>query len=315
MARPTNPRRKPPPARASAHSPQAPHTFELVELRWILKALAAVIALALVCGYITLCVVYSRTQWQLVLHPSREVAKTPASLGLAFTEVHFGVDSSGQPQLDGWWIPGDLPPSDLAATTVLMLHNGDGSMSDALPQAQALHNARLNVLLFDYRGYGHSGGNHPTEATMESDADAALTYLTATRGIAPGSIVVYGSGVGSSLAVRLCAEHPQIAALVLDQPDGDLRDRALADSRSGFIPARLLFTQEFPLAAPLRTLTTPKLLISYTGGQAPPELQHAADPKMTVELPASDPTALQQALRRFLGIYVPHPPQSLTPNP
>ena len=316
MPKPPNTRRNAPPARPSAHSPQAPHTFEMVELRWILKALGAILAFAVLCGYVTLCVVYSRTQWQLVLHPTRKLKTTPAAVSVAFTEIHIApvsaeADPSAQPQLDGWWIPSDSPTD----PTVLLLHSGDGSMSDALPQAQALHNARLNVLLFDYRGYGHSGGNHPTEATMESDADAALTYLTATRGIAPGSIVVYGSGVGSSLAVRLCAEHPQIAALVLDQPDGDLRDRALADSRSGFIPARLLFTQEFPLAAPLRTLTTPKLLISYTGGQAPPELQHAADPKMTVELPASDPTALQQALRRFLGIYVPHPPQSLTPHP
>ena len=317
MARPTNPRRKPPPARASAHSPQAPHTFELVELRWILKALAAVIALALVCGYITLCVVYSRTQWQLVLHPSREVAKTPASLGLAFTEVHFGVDSSGQPQLDGWWIPGDLPPSDLAATTVLMLHNGDGSMSDALPQARILHNAHLNVLLFDYRGFGRSGGAHPTEATMEADAESAFTYLTSTRNLSASSIIAYGNGVGGSLVVKLCAEHTQIAALILEAPDGDFRARAESDSRSRIIPVSLLFHEDFPLAEPLHTLTTPKLLITYSvqPAPAPQVFQHAADPKMTVELPVSPTSSIHESLSRFLSSYITRPPATLSPNP
>jgi pimeloyl-ACP methyl ester carboxylesterase len=308
MPKPSLPRRS---TRPSSHSPQAPHTFELVELRWILKALGAVVGLALLCGFVTLCVVYSRTQWQLVLNPSHEIKTTPASLGLAFTEVHFGPDDTGQPQLDGWWISSDNPTD----PTVLLLHSGDGSMSDALPQTHALHSARLNVLLFDYRGYGHSGGNHPTEATMEADANSALSYLTDTHGIPAGSIIVYGSGVGGSLAVRLCAEHQEIPALVLESPRGDLKARALADNRSGFIPARLLFTQDFPLAGRLHVLTTPKLLISYTSGQAPLELQRAADPKMTVELPANDTSAFQQTLRRFLDTYIARPPTTLSPQP
>ena len=312
MPRHTNPRPTPPAARASAHSPQAPHTFELVELRWVLKALAAVFALALVCGYITVCVVYSRTQWQLVLHPSREIQKTPAAVDLAFEEVHFGADSSGQPQLDGWWLPSDLPTD----PTVLLLHSGDGSIADALAQAHILHDARLNVLLFDYRGFGHSGGQHPTQATMEADADSALTYLTTIRNLAPRSVVVFGTGVGGSLAVRLCGEHPQLPALILQFPRGDLKTQAVRDG-SPFFPARLLFTQDFPLADPLHTLATPKLLITSDETKAPIDLHEAADPKMILTLTGAEneDAILQSSIRRFLDSYVASPPATLAPNP
>lgn len=278
------------------HSPQAPQKFELVDPVWILKALAATLAFGLLVVYLIVCVVFSRTQWQLVLQPSRNVTSTPAALGMSFTEVHFGVDSSGQPQLDGWWIPSPAPDS----RSVIVLHSGSGSISGALSDAQMLHAQGLNVLLFDYRGFGHSGGQHPSEALMQDDAQSAFLYLTGLRNVTPTAILIYGEGVGGSLAVRLCARHSQIAGLILKSPDGDLETRVRADVRSVLIPVGLLFNQDFPLAAPLRTLPTPKLLISFATGAAPQRLQRAADPKTLVVLPAGDRAGLAQSLHAFL---------------
>jgi uncharacterized protein len=229
----------------------------LVEVAWILKALAAVVIVALICAYATICVLFSHAQWQLVLHPSRTVATTPAALNLPFTEVHFGVDETAIPQLTGWWIPSDTTTTN----TALILHAADGNLADALPSAQLLHAQHLNVLLFDYRGYGQSLGQHPTQASMQADAASALAYLTTTRSIPAPSIVVYGTGLGASLAVHLCAENPNLPALILQSPDGDLTDRASHDPRSKIVPFSLLFNQTFPLAEPLRTLPTPKLIL------------------------------------------------------
>jgi len=234
-----------------------PEMIPLVEAGWILKALAAVFVVAFLCAYATICVLFSRSQWQLVLHPSRTVATTPAARNLSFTEVHFAVDNTGVPQLTGWFIPSDTTTQN----TALVLHAADGDLSNALPSAQLLHSQHLNVLLFDYRGYGQALGQHPTEASMETDAASALTYLTTTRGLPPSSIVVYGTGVGAALAVHLCAQNPALPALILQSPDGDLTDRARIDPRSRIVPFSLLFNQTFPLAEPLRTLPTPRLLL------------------------------------------------------
>jgi uncharacterized protein len=300
----------------SAAPPKKPHPTQpapplVVSPRWILTAFVAVVLIGLACAYATLCGLFYYGQWQLVLHPSRDVKQTPAAFGLAFTEVHFGTDATGQPQLNGWWIPAQSPSD----PTVLFLHDATGSISDALPDAQLLHNARLNVLLFDYRGFGRSGGAHPTQSLMEADTRSAFNYLTQTRGLNPASILVYARGLGAPLAALLCAEHSAIPALILRDPDGDLATRVLTgDSRTRLVPAGLLFNQNFPLADALHTLHTPKLLISSGTGATPLALQRAADPKITAEIPPSNPTALDQTLRRFLDSYITRPPAELMPN-
>jgi len=239
------PNSKPARNRSTAAPPLAAppaQDIPVVQLGWILKALAIVFAAAFLCAYATICIVFSRAQWQLVLHPSHSVPQTPASFHLAFTPVHFGVDNSGLPQLSGWWIPAPIQ----TPRSALILPSGAGSSADALPAAQLLHQQNLNVLLFDYRGYGHSLGGHPTQATMQSDANTALAYLTSTRSIPTSSIVVYGIGLGAALAVHLCARNPALPALVLQSPDGDLTERVHQSPSAKLVPFRQLFNEPFP---------------------------------------------------------------------
>jgi len=292
----------PKPASPPYHNVTPSNDLPTVDPRWLLKAGAVAVAFALLCALALFWTTFYYTQWQYVLAPSRAVDTNPASVGLAFTEVHFGVDSTGQPQLDGWWIPADTPTS----PTVLLLHDGKGSMSDALPQARNLHDANLNVLLFDYRGFGHSGGAHPAQALMQADAESALDYLRSTRHIDSSHILVYGNGLGASIAVGLGAAHHEIPALILESPRGDTEPQVLNDTRTRLVPVRLLFHEQFLLAAPLEKLTSPKLIVSYASAPTPLDRSQIADPKMTVELPSSnDTTALHDALRRFLDSYAP----------
>ena len=280
-------------------TPPAKPTIEVVDPRWVLKAGAVVILVAFLCAYTVICALFYHSQAQLVLHPTRPITSTP---GIPFTDLHFGVDTTGQPQLNGWWIPSDNPDN----PTVLMLHSGEGNISDTLPQAINLHDANLNVLLFDYRGYGRSLGLNPSNATMQADAETALTYLTTTRAISPTAILVYGTGVGASLATNLCANHPNLPGLILESPTGDLEQQVRDDQRSTLIPMHLLFHERFPLAAPLSTLKTPKLILTYTTPHSDFNPRQAADPKLTTELNSPTNTeAIHTALRRFLDTYTP----------
>lgn len=298
-------------ARRASHSAHA-HTPQVVDPRWLLKALATVFAVALLFSWGTLCLLWYQGQWQLVLHPSRTVTNSPNQAQLAYTDVHFFDDRTGQAQLNGWVMPSVattaahtemLRAPDPHSPTVLFLHGADGDMSNSLPRALTLHNAHLNVFLFDYRGYGSSTGQHPTQATMQQDAEAALTYLTGLQGVKPSSVIVYGEGLGASLAVNLAARHQDIPAIILESPDGDLTGRVLRDAHSWLIPVHLLFHEDFPLAAPLHTLSTAKLLITYRT-TAPAALANAADPKITVELPSPGDPKFLPAVERFVDEYV-----------
>ena len=278
--------RQPRPVPASAEPPL------VVDPSWLLKALGIVVAVALVCAYVVICTLFYMQQWQLVLHPSRAVQHTPQEAGLKAEDVRFGDG------LHGWWIASDSA-SDPA---VVMLPGADGNASDLLTRARTLHEARLNVLLFDYRGYGASSGQHPAESTMEQDSEAALSYVTGQRGAS--HVLVYGEGLGAALGARLCGEHHELGALIAESPDGDFAARAERDSRARLVPFHLLFHENFPLVAPLRSLDTPKLLVTYGAGSS--GVAHdAANPKMLLTLSTpGDDVNWRDGLRRFLDTYV-----------
>ena len=320
MTAPKTPNARPsssPDPRSSFAAPQRTTPPETVDPRWLLWAALAVVLLAAVCAYITLCTLFWKTQWQLVLHPSRTLQHTPADAHLPFQEVHFSPGPDGQPQLVGWWIPADGLDDRANPTepTALLLHGGEGSMADSLPLAEALHTVHLNVLLFDYRGFGPSTGAHPAQFTMQQDAEAALDFLQTSRHLAPSTLIPVGEGLGASLAVRLAAEHHDLPAVILRSPRGDFEEEAQAASRSRLVPFKLLFHENFPLADPLHQLATPKLILSENHGQPSVIAQRAADPKMTVEGLSSDPAALTTSLQRFLDTYVQRPPQELQTAP
>ena len=268
--------------------------------RWLLKAVGAIILVALVFSYISLALLYYQGQWQIVLHPDATVRNQhpPADL------IHFSTDETGRTQLTGELLTAGIG-SRYSDVTVLFLAGGDGSRKNSQETIEALHQIGLNVFSFDYRGYGFSASMHPSQQRMTEDSDAAWHYLTSSRSISPKSIVLYGTGVGTSLAARLAHEHAEVPALILDAPHADLLQLAHSDSRSSLLPSSLLFHENFPLAAQLGSLSTPKLLISLEGAAASPAVAVAAAPKMTVDLPADSGPLFTQAITRFLDQYHP----------
>jgi acetyl esterase/lipase len=158
-----------------------------------------------------------------------------------------------------------------------------------------------------------SANIHPSQQKMTQDAESAWRYLTRTSGIAPGNIIPYGTGVGASLATQLALNHPETPAVILDSPYTDLLEVARHDPRTSLVPLRLLFHQDFPLAAPLATLRTPKLLIT-TVNKPSAAFRTAATPKMTVERKLTPDSQYQEAIVRFLDQYLPHSPPPLVPT-
>ncbi len=281
---------------------------EVVDPVWLLKAVGGTIVAALVCGYLTLCLLFYQGQWQFVLHPSRTGSVPKTVDGTSVQPVRFGVDESALPQLAGWLIPAE-PAARYAAYTLLYLPGGDGSLADAVPTLTALHSLGINVFAFDYRGYGQSASTRPNERRMTEDAASAWQFLTVSRGVAPSRIVLFGDGVGCSLAARLAAEHPDAPAVVLQSPRPDVVEAVLADPRTRSLPVRALFHERFEVASVTATLKTPKLFViaDDSGTEAVRQLAaNAAPPKTVSTLRPGDlggPVYREQAAR-FLDEYL-----------
>jgi hypothetical protein len=107
-----------------------------------------------------------------------------------------------------WWCP--VPG---AADAVLYCHGNAGDLADrAEPVSRVMAELGQSVLVFDYPGYGLSGGR-PSEAGSYAAADAAYDWLLG-NGVPAARITVVGVSLGGGVAVDLAARKPA-RALVL----------------------------------------------------------------------------------------------------
>jgi uncharacterized protein len=153
----------------------------------------------------------------LIYHPSKTIEGTPAALGLAYEDVE--VTTEDGVEIHGWLVPGPR------AGTLLYCHGNAGNISHRLDRALLMQSRlRLDVLLFDYRGYGQSEGS-PDEPGTYRDARAAYRWLRERQG--EERIVIFGESLGSAVALELALDAPA-RALVLESPFTSIPDMARA---------------------------------------------------------------------------------------
>jgi pimeloyl-ACP methyl ester carboxylesterase len=275
----------------------------------VLIAASLSIAVAAVCGWLTLCLLFWQGSWQLLYQPAAAVARNPASVSIAFEPIAFAATEAGDPRLRGWWIPA-APDAQYARYTVLYLHGQSGNLSNAVDALASLHSVGVNVLAFDYRGYGQSQFARPSEARWREDAEWALAYLTATRHVPPGAIVLDGTELGANLALEVAASHPELAGVVLESPLASPADALFNDPRARMVPARLLVRDRFdprPASAALRipslwTMAAPAAQASTDQRPGPPGYAQDRANKMLVWLDPSarEPRAFAESYSRWL---------------
>lgn len=145
-----------------------------------------------------------------LVHPEREVGRaTPAHRGLDYDRVHFSAEDGTR--LVGWWMPAEP-----GAGTVVFLHGYGASKGQVLSVAAFLVQAGFNVLAFDFRAHGESGGSHTTVGLEEArDVRAAVRYVQALRGHEE-PIALFGWSMGAAAALNAADELPEVRAIVAD---------------------------------------------------------------------------------------------------
>lgn len=104
-----------------------------------------------------------------------------------------------------------------ASITLLYSHGNAEDLVDIQDTLQALsQELEVNVLGYDYRGYGLSTGSCD-EASCFRAVRACFSHLL-QRGADPDGIVVMGRSLGSGPTVDLASAEPGIAGIVLQSP-------------------------------------------------------------------------------------------------
>lgn len=153
------------------------------------------------------------------------------------------------PIVHAWWWPARTKD----APAVLYLHGSRWNLTGQLFRIQQLHDLGFAVFAIDYRGFGRSGKELPSEKTVYEDARIGWDAL-ASRVPDPTKRFIYGHSLGGAIAVDLAAalsdeakkaDHPAPAhGLVVESSFTNLADIARALSYS-WLPVQLLLSQKF----------------------------------------------------------------------
>lgn len=155
----------------------------------------------------------------LLFLPACEILSTPADAGLAFEDV--AIETGDGERLHGWWVPARAGS---AGAQVLLCHGNAGNVGDRVLHAALLCAAGLDVLLFDYRGYGDSTGE-PRQLAWprrhREDYRAAVEFARYLDGVDPERIVLWGTSWSGGHVVYVAADDPRIAAVIAQIADLD----------------------------------------------------------------------------------------------
>ncbi|KAL5573164.1 hypothetical protein UlMin_022761 [Ulmus minor] len=105
-----------------------------------------------------------------------------------------------------------------ASSTLLYSHGNAadlGQMFELFVELSA--RLRVNLMGYDYSGYGQSTGK-PTECNTYADIDAAYKCLKEQYGVKDEQLILYGQSVGSGPTVDLASRIPTLRGVVLHSP-------------------------------------------------------------------------------------------------
>ncbi len=167
-------------------------------------------------------------------------------------EVTFLSESN---RLYGYWIESDGSRPGLV---MIYCHGNKHNLDEYWDRVMMMHQLGVNLLIFDYRGFGKSEGESSEEG-ITRDAEAALAFVS-SRGFLPDSTVVMGYSLGNVPAIHLAAKRLKPRRLICEAPFAS--SNSLTQGSLGLdIPAGWLTTGRFDNAKNIELITTPLLLI------------------------------------------------------
>jgi len=164
----------------------------------------------------------------LTFHPARYTPDEPWVLPANAEDVWFKANDNTR--LHGWFFHArtrQQTPTAAAVATVLYFHGNGGNLSFAGWVGEWLAGNNLDVLIFDYRGYGRSEGRMTDERALLADANAAYDYLLRERKVRPEKLALYGQSLGTTAAIDL-ASREICGALVVESGLTSASDMASA---------------------------------------------------------------------------------------
>ncbi len=233
----------------------------------------------------------------------------PPPAGANIEDVN--LTSADGTTIHGWWGAPDGWSPERGA--LLYCHGNGGNVSERgheTPMWQAY--LKTGVFIFDYPGYGKSGGK-PTEAGCYAAADAAYDWLTQKKQVSAERLLLMGRSLGCAMATDLASRRP-CRALILCSAFTSFPE--LAQEKYPMFPGRWLAHNRFDNLRKITACRCPVFIAHGTADALVP-FHHgeqlfaaAAEPKRFLAMPGlghndAPDGAFYEELSRFLKEVAP----------
>jgi fermentation-respiration switch protein FrsA (DUF1100 family) len=173
---------------------------------------AATAAISMLAGFLVYQYARPRGQWGTGEPPDGMAEE------VSFTSVEDDV------RICGWFFPAAGPQR---APAIVLCHGIWTGRRECLPLALRFWAAGYNVLCFDFRAHGLSGGRFTSVGHHETnDVLGAVEYLQQRAEVDADRIGVIGFSMGAAASIQAAARSPRIAALVADSAYASFLDAA-----------------------------------------------------------------------------------------
>jgi fermentation-respiration switch protein FrsA (DUF1100 family) len=212
------------------------------------------------CTYLGVLIVLLALENFLVYHPTRDDLEWFPPPSPHVRDVHL-TSSDGTPIHAWWW------PHEEARGAVIYCHGNAGNLSSRGPTLGKIRDALgESILVFDYPGYGKSGGRVGEKGCYLA-ADAAYDWLVHTQNIDPKCIIIYGGSLGGGVAVDL-ASRKSHRALVLAKTFTSLPD--VGQRLYPWLPVRWLMRNRFDNLGKIGRCRQPVFIVHGTADSLVP---------------------------------------------
>lgn len=186
-----------------------------------------------------------------IYFPIKKIEFSPSDIGLRYEDIYFTTEDGIR--LNGWFIPAVNPRA-----TLLYCHGNAGNIGHRLEVIEIFNRLNLNAFIFDYRGYGRSGGV-PSESGLYKDSEAAYDYLVEREDIERDKIIAFGKSLGANVAINLASKR-NFALLIAY--GGFTCTYDMGRRIFPFLPLfKWLVTVKYDAKALIKDIHTPKLII------------------------------------------------------
>jgi pimeloyl-ACP methyl ester carboxylesterase len=188
-------------------------------------------------------------------------------------QITFRSGTSDGADCDGWHFTGvgDAFAGAGGRPVVVMAHGLGGTKDSGLePFATGLAEAGLDVLAFDYRGFGASGGEPRQRASMSGQVEdyrAAMAAAARLPGVDPARLVLWGVSLAGGHVLAAAVGRDDVAAVVSLTP--------LVD---GMAAGRLAMKHHAPSAMLRSTAAGVRSRVASVRGNAPVMMPIVARP-------------------------------------